>query len=945
MLSIRRYTITYLLPLAIVLICTPVLKAQEIPTLQADTAQLEPGVLFNVLKRTSTAAVSTVSGETLYKTPVANLSNTLYGLLPGLTVAQGSGQPGYDAATLWIRGIGSYNYGDYATYVDGFQVPFSYFQNLSPTELESVSILKDAASLAPLGMKGANGALWVETKKGAIGKPRIQLQARTGFQQPMHLTKPLQSYDYARLYNEAVSNDQDMTWNPTYLASELEAYRNGTGINTDWYAETLREQTPFTTADATFTGGNETAQYFVMLGYLNNQGMYDVKNDETHSNAGMQQFNIRTNLDFNIYKIFDGRISIGGRTEDRRYPNYNGKNLWDNMASYPSLIYPSQNEDGTWPGTAVYPNNPLASIRELGYLSTHDRTLQANFSLKEKLDFLIPGLYLQQAVSFNTWTRGTYSKTKNYARVIDKQHQTTDQNTNLSVYDDNGTNQWNWTQFQLQAGYDKQFGVHTLQGAVNYLQYLYQVDVAQNGAAGVNTAYAYQQLGGRMRYANNNRYIAEFGFSYSGSDNYAKGNRFGFFPTLSAAWVVSEEDFLSRSKTIDFLKVRASAGKSGYDQFDAGRYLYQRYYSYNGSFATGNDAPTWQGGLGPAYTANPSIFAEESMKYNLGLETKLFQSLNITADVYLDKRSGIVSSDNRLLAVLGTPPAYVNIGKVSSRGAEFSASYSASTDRLSYWFNAMASFNQNKIDYMSEITPITQNAAKTGRPIGTYFGYEANGFYDVSDFDSNGNLISGIAVPTFGAVQPGDIRYRDVNGDKRVDEEDVVAIGNTFLPRVTYSFGAGGAFAGFDLQALFQGSGQRSVNIRDASLQTIAFRNNGNAYGIAESRWAYYPNQGIDTRATASYPRLSTLDNQNNYRNSSLWIKDGSFLRLRHVELGYTLPVHLLRPIGMDHLRVFVNGVNLVTWSPLLKKYDLDPETMNGYAAMKSINFGFTVKF
>ncbi|MDP4240368.1 MAG: TonB-dependent receptor plug domain-containing protein, partial [Bacteroidota bacterium] len=234
----------------------PILAQERSEQIQKDTAiiaaeqPMEPGALFNVNKVNSTAAVSTVSGDVLYKTPVANLSNTLYGLLPGLTVYQGSGQPGYDAASLKIRGTGSYNSESYVIYVDGFQVDFNYFEYLSPSEIESISILKDAASLAPFGMKGANGVLWVTTKRGKVGKPKIQLQTRTGFQNPLDINKPLGSYDYARLYNEAVSNDKGRVWSPYYSDSQLQDYKSGVGTNIDWFKEILKYNSPFTTTDA-----------------------------------------------------------------------------------------------------------------------------------------------------------------------------------------------------------------------------------------------------------------------------------------------------------------------------------------------------------------------------------------------------------------------------------------------------------------------------------------------------------------------------------------------------------------------------------------------------------------------------------------------------------------------------------------------------------------------
>jgi TonB-linked SusC/RagA family outer membrane protein len=907
--------------------------------------QQVPGALFGLNKSGATAAVSTVSGDVLYKTPVANLTNTLYGQLPGLSVSQGSGDPGYDAATLWIRGIGSYNYGGYAIFVDGFQTAFNYLQYLSPSEIENVSIFKDAAALATFGMKGANGVIWVTTKRGHAGKPSIQLQARTGFKKPLNINKPLGSYDYAALYNEAVSNDNGRIWSPVFTASQLEAYKNGTGINTSWYDEVLKENAPFTTSDASISGGNETTRYFVMMSYLHDQGLYNVKEDDTHANAGLKQFNLRTNLDFNLFKIFEGKVDIGGRTEDRKYPNFQSAALWNNLERYPSYIYPAKNDDGTWPGTSTYRDNPFASINELGLASTHDRTLQANFTLKEKLDFITPGLYVSEAASFSTWTRGSYNVTKNYARIIDGERQTTDQNTTYGIFDDRGTNQWNWSQFQGQIGYDRIFGKQAVTAAVNYWQSTQNVDANQNGVAGINTKYAYQNIGARFHYEFDKRYSAEFSFAYSGSDNYAEGNRFGFYPALSAAWNLSNESFFKDHQHINQLKLRASVGKTGYDTFSGGRYLYQLYYANAGSYPTGNGTPTWNAGISPAYVPNPDIFAEQSVKYNFGADAKLFNRLDLTIDAFLDKRSDIVTADNSLLAVFGTTPPYKNIGKVTNKGIEASANFANQIGRLNYQIGGLVSYNTNRIDYMAEIPPVTPTAAQTGRSIGAAFGYEATGFYDITDFNSDGSLIAGLPVPGFGDVQPGDIKYKDISGDNRIDERDIKEIGNSFLPKVTYALHTSTSYAGFDFRLLVQGVSGRSVNLLDARNQTIAFQNNGNAYAIAQNRWAYYPGEGIDTRATATYPRLSTLGNTNNYRNSSLWMKNGSFLRMRNVELGYTLPHFLIEKVSFTNARIFVNGVNLFSWSPLARDYQMDPETMTGHAAFKSVNFGFTVNF
>lgn len=926
-------------------------------TPESDTVnvQIEPGIYFPVEKELSTSAIYSVSGETLYKTPTSNLSNTMYGLIPGLMGKQTTGEPRYDGAQMYIRGIGSYNYGSFAVFVDGFETQSDYWQYLSPVEIESVSVLKDGAALAPFGMRGANGVIWIETKRGRVGKPKIQVQFRSGIQQPMKITKPLGSYDYASLYNEAVSNDNGMVWNPTYSQSQLDNYKNGQGTDTDWLSEVLKPSTSFYSTDLTFDGGIKNARYFVMLGLTDTKGLYDVNTDDEHSNLHLKQFNLRSNFDFTLYDIFVGKIELGGRIDDRKQPAFSSSTLWNNLTTYPNNIYPVKNDNGTWPGTMIYPNNPAASIDQLGYWSTHDRTVQANFSLKEKLDMLLPGLYLSQSASFSNWTRGSYSITRNYTRWMQEidnegtkeyREQTTDRDSNYSIWDDSGTNQWDWKQFQASIGYDGQFGNHSVSAATNYLQHSYFIDANQNGPAGVQMKYNTQNIGGRIHYDYDSKYIGEIGFSYSGSDNFKKGNRFGFYPAISVAWILSKETFLKNVSAINFLKMRLSVGKTAYDSFNWAwyrRYLYEQYFVNVGSYPTGNQSPNWRSGIGLEYFANPNIFAEESMKYNIGIDAILFDGLNLTLDAFMDKRSGIISQDYTMSGVIGVTPPMRNIGEVTTKGIEADLNYSGSINKFKYSLGGNISYLKDKIDFMAELAPASPLAAETGRPIGTRFGYEFIGFYDITDFNSDGALMDGVPVSLLGAVQPGDLKYKDINEDGVIDESDMLVIGKRDFPETYYSFRAEAEYSGLDFRILFQGVTGREVNIINS--KTTAFQNNSTAYEIAKGRWAYYPDQGIDTRTKATYPRLSTQMNENNYRSSSFWIKNGDFLRIRNIELGYTLPKSLLQKLNLSDFRLFVNSVNLFTFSSLLDEYEMDPEVMTGYPPMKSYNAGITIGF
>jgi TonB-linked SusC/RagA family outer membrane protein len=916
---------------------------------------VEPGPLLGIKPLFSTAAVSTVSGQTLSKTPVANITNALYGEIPGLVVQQNSGEPGYDVATLSIRGIGTYDYTSLTIYVDGFQVPSSYFQYLSTSEIESISVLKDAAALATFGMKGANGVLWVTTRRGKQGKPKVEVNVTDGIQQPITVYKPYNSYNYARLYNEAISNDayaasgNQYVWTPKYSTAQLQSYQNGQGTDVDWYDAVLRKNAHFLNTNMVFSGGDTTTQYAIVLDYMRNQGLYNVPTNDVTSNAQIQRFNLRSNLDFNFFKIFEARVDLGGRIEDRRYPNYNGPTLWNNMATYPSNIYPVKDSTGNWSGTTIYPNNPVASINALGWASTHDRTLQANFHLKEKLDFITPGLYLKEAVSFDTWTRVSASKTATYARYYDGAVTTTDKTTTIVANASNPTDQYDWKQSNITAGYDRTFGAHVLSGAVNYLASNYIVDATQN-TTGLNTGnnifYHYENLAGRLHYAYDDRYVGEFGFAYSGSDNFAPGHRWGFYPTLSGAWILSNEAFLKNNAVVNLFKLRASAGTSGNDMSNNGRYLYQLYYNNNGTLNTGDNGLTTSTGIAQTNTPNPNIFAEKSTKYNIGADLTLFHHLSANVDVFEDHRTGIVTLNNFLSGAYGATPPYENIGKVDNKGFEASLNYDGHAGDVGYSLGVSATYSRNKIVYEAEVPPVNAFSRVTGHPVGSVMGLVAEGLYQTTDFNADGSLKSGEPTPLFGPVQPGDIKYKDMDGNGQIDQNDETKIANPDFPTLYYSANVRVSYKGFDAGMLLQGVRGDQINLLTAApAQAEAFVGNGNVYSIAGNAWAYYPTQGIDTRSTATYPRLTAQANPNNYQNSTFWIKNGDFLRIRNIEVGYSLPASFLRRIKVDQFRLFLSAANPVTWSSFLRQYHLDPETASGYPGLKSFNGGVSLTF
>ncbi|MEY4886257.1 MAG: hypothetical protein RL151_1566, partial [Bacteroidota bacterium] len=650
-------------------------EKQDSMVVNAQSVGNESGVFFSVPTASSILPRASIGSGTITKTPVANLTNTLYGQLQGLVVRQGSGEPGYDNAGLAIRGRGTYDVSGPIYYVDGFQVTQSYFAYLSPEEIEQITVLKDPVSLSTFGMRGANGVIWVVTRRGQAQKQQVKFNYVTGWQQPIVLNKPLRSLEYAGLFNQAVSNDgyrlngNRFVWSPTFSDAQLEAFRNGTGTDVDWFTENLKKSGRYTNANLILNGGDEQTRFGVVLDYMKHGGLYNVPTNDKTSNAQIQRFNIRTNLDFSFFKIFEAKVDLGGRIEERRYPNFNGPSLWNNMASYPSSLYKVKDTSGFWSGTTLFPNNPVASLNAQGWTSTQDRTLQANFTLKQKLDFITPGLYLSQAVSFNTWTRTRASKTATYARYNNGIKTTNDNNTDLVANGSTAEDQYDWKQMNLTAGYDRRFGRHQVTAALNYFASAFITDqdnnnVGQNG--GNNIFYNFLNLGGRLHYAFDDKYIAELGFGYSGSDNYAPGNRWHMYPSLAAGWVVSREGFLQGNRVVNFLKLRASAGLTGWDLPNDGRYLFQQYFVSNGSYLTGLNSLVTNTGLMPSYQANPDISPERSLKYDIGVDLTLFKHLDLTFDVFRDNRTDIVTQNNTIMGVFGGILPYVNLGRVEN---------------------------------------------------------------------------------------------------------------------------------------------------------------------------------------------------------------------------------------------------------------------------------------
>lgn len=878
-----------------------------------------------------TGAVSSVGGSDLRKSFNTNLGNSLYGRLPGLTVQAGSSENGLNTPGMLIRGISTF--GNAGTkvlvLVDGFE---SSFAQLTPEEVASITILKDAAATALYGSRGANGVMLVTTKKGVQGALKVGFGVQFGINTPTSLPKNLRSYDYANLYNEALQNDGKA---PIYSASDLDAYKSGNDPyfhpDVNWYDQILRKSAPMANYNLTFNGGNETIRYYVALNALTSQGLTIKAGDkeEESSNSKFQRYNFRTNVDINVTKRLTAAIRLGGTVEDNANPVGNStSSIYGLAAAIPSNAFPVYLPDGSFGGNSRF-TNPLGDALQNGSFTSNGRTLQGSLRLTEQLDFITPGLSLSGVLAINSYFNSYSNKSKQYERFSIARGTGNDtlitrfgQKTSLTG-DEGRSDQWRNYAMQGFLNYDRTFGVHNISAMLMYNQDSYSV-------TGDGMPFKHINGGARVTYAYDERYIAEVNMSYMGSENFAKDKRFGYFPAVSAGWVASNEKFLENNKVLTYLKVRGSYGLTGNDLIGGRRFMFDQVFSYTAQpyFGIGNNGTS---GLMEGEPANPNVTWEKETKMNLGLEATFIDRITFSLDVFSNKRRDILAQPFFTLPqYVGAEIPFLNVGKVDNKGLEAVIGYHNAPEANVQWFvEGNASYAKNKIAYNAEAVQLDTYLYRAGTSVGQPFGLEAIGFFrDAADINASPRH-------TFTTVQPGDIKYKDQNGDNKIDQNDVTAIGKTYLPTLTYALHAGIKYRGFDLDAFFQGV---SGNIVGLGSQFYAFQNNGSAPEMAKDRWT------PATAATATYPRLSSDNNLNNYRYSSFWLRDGNYLKLRSLELGYSLPKRTLSKARLTIARVYLSGNNLFSIDDL--EGDLDPEAMGtGYPALRTFSAGFRVEF
>ncbi|UII24876.1 SusC/RagA family TonB-linked outer membrane protein [Fulvivirga maritima] len=904
-------------------------------------------------KETLTGSVASIQTRELVQSPVSNISNSLVGRMPGLIAMQSSGEPGYDQSTLKIRGISTLNGGsesDPLILVDG--VPRN-FNQIDPNEIETVTILKDASATAVFGVRGANGVVMITTKTGVAGKPQISYTSNFGFQTPTQLPEMLNSYEYAKLHNEASEN---MGQTPYFSQQDLDLYQSGEDPyfhpSIDWFDFVLKDFSFQQSHNFNVRGGTDKTKYFISLGYFDQNGAYDVEDiqDSFSANPRYKRYNLRSNFDIDFNDNFSGSVKLGGQFTDSNYPGYGAGEIFFRILNSNPIMNPGIIDGKLISGVEGLPSssgNPVSAIVNNGYQNNFTSTLTANVSLEHKLNFITQGLKVRGMVAYDNYYTHNVRRNKamdTYRIIKDPDEPTTPififegNEAPFSFSESYGRNRRVYSEYAIE--YNRVFGDHTVSGLALYMQEKYTAPGQE-----YNVPRGYQGLVGRVTYNYKSKYLTEVNMGYNGSENFPEGSRFGFFPSFSVGWVLTEEGFMPDSDLLSFLKIRASYGEVGNDKIGGARFLYlpSVYYTNSGGYHFGDQeggSYQYYNGAQEGRLGNSNVTWERAKKTDIGLESSFFgDKLVINADYFMERRDNI-------LAYLGTVPLIVqadlppyNIGKVENKGFEVEVNYNNHIGLFKYWVKSNYSFAKNEIKYMDEPDRAYEWLRRTGKSVGQYWGLESDGIYNTEEELENAPTSSYTSE-----LQPGDIRYVDQNGDGVIDDYDAVPIGYSRLPQIVYGFSCGFEFKGWDFSILFQGAERTSTYIDQ--MAAWAFDTDWrNATTKHLERWTperYAAGEKI------TYPRvqLSPTPGDHNYRASDYWLKDASYLRLKNAEIAYSFKPASFAKLGIERVRVFANGNNLITWSEM---DTYDPEAPEGrgefYPQMKVYNVGVNVQF
>ncbi len=919
-------------------------------SLKVDQKSLEEVVVvgYGTQKKTSvTAAVSSMKGEEIANVPVANLSNAIGGRIPGLIVRQNTGEPGRDQSNIFIRGVATTGNTQPLLIVDN--IPRS-FQNLDPNTIESITVLKDAAAVAPYGVAGANGVVLITTKRGKSGTPTISYNGYWGFQNPTVLPELPTAYEYAKLKNEASIS---VGGAPMYSEESLRKYRDGSDPdghpNQNIYDMLFEKNTPLTGHNVELSGGAERIRYYASVGYQYQAGLWKPTNQS--------RYNYAISLDADVTKSTRVSFSLNGREQTNNAPPVSTDRIFE-LVHYAAPNQPILFSNGE---SGVYVWN---NVHGSGKSKTNTTQVYSQLSIEQDLNFL-KGLKIKGTVAFDpTLTRSKAFRTPSHMWTVDTTQrpyvfidgifeQTKPSLTQSMVYAKQLT-------YQASLSYSNSFGKSNI-GALAVFEaksndsenfsatrrnYNLTVDELSMGSstladisnAGLSGSARQMGIVYRFNYDYADKYLFEASGRYDGSYYFPRETRFGFFPAFSVGWRLSEENFMKGLTWLDNLKLRASYGEVG--ALAGSAFQYMSLYNIFGPAAVLDGAAVQ--GASEGAEANRNITWERARKTNIGIEgTFLKGLLNLEADYFYEHRANMLTSPTIVVPIeYGVALSQTNAGEMANQGIDLTLSLNKSIRKdVNVTLGTNFTFAKNKLIqvFESAVTYDNPNRRVTGRPLGTRFGYESLGYFQVEDFDDKGNLIQGIAAQPWGAVAPGDVRYRDVNGDGKIDVNDIVPIGVADIPQIIYGIFGNVKYKRFAVDILFQGAGKTNI-----------YGQNGYWHPFNNGRGAYKSNMDYWTpeNRNASHARITPSPTSNNNQMSSYLMFNSRYIRLKNINVSYSIPESLSRKAAIQNAKVYVAAQNLLTFTPII---NYDPEIINSqaldYPQQRVVSFGLNLTF
>lgn len=920
---------------------------------------------------TLTGAVSTVNVEDMKANPTSSLSNALAGNVPGVMAMMQSGQPGKNISEFWIRGISTFGGGASALIlVDNVERDLN---DINIEDIESFTVLKDASVTAIYGSRGANGVILITTKRGREGKIDINFKGETIYNGRTFTPEFEDGVTYASLLNESrITRNRE----PIYQPEELEIIRLGLDPdlypNVNWQDLLLKDGALTYRANLNLRGGGPTARYFASGSYVDEGGMYHIdetlKNDY-NTNANYKRWNYRLNTDINVTPSTIVKLGVAGSLSTRNSPGLGDDDFWGVLFGYSPIRTPVMYSNGYVPAIGSgNQTNPWVVATQTGFNENWNNQLQTTLSAEQNFDFITPGLRFRAIFGFDTDNNSNISRRKwpeqwraerardengelVFQHVSDprEMHQTSNSTGNRREF------------WDMMFNYDRSVGDHNLGAVARYTRdaLVQTVEIGTDIKNGISRRN--QGLAGRTTYNWKQRYFADFTFGYTGSENFASGQQYGFFPAFSTAWNVSEEPFIKdRIAWMNMFKLRYSWGRVGNDQLYVNGHAERFPYLYTISEIGETVDDVWvpgggyqwadfgynryYGGMHFSQVASPYVSWEIATKQNLGLDLSLFNDAIVAnLDFFDEQREGIYMERHFLPGIVGlesTPRA--NVGAVKSRGFDGRFELRKTMGEFNLTARSNITYSKNEVLEKDEENNVYPYQNERGYRVDQAKGLVALGLF--RDYDD----IRNSPTQTFGPYQPGDIKYKDVNGDGIIDDGDRVAIGATRRPNLIYGLGASLQWRGLDLSVHLQGAGKSTFSIYGKTVHAFSEGEWGQLLKgmMGDNRWISADISGDPSTEDpgASYPRLSYGENPNNFRESTFWLRNGQYLRLKTLDIGYTLPKHLTNRIKTNSIRLFLIGSNLLTWSNF-RLWDPELASPRGedYPLPKSVTFGLSV--